>query len=57
MPDYKEMYFILMRSQNKAIELMQEAHQKTEEMFVAAKEPELVLLRPDEAEEEPNPPE
>lgn len=57
MPDYKEMYLMLLRSQNKAIEMLQETHRQTEEMFISANEPEPVLLHPDKEDEGVNPPE
>ena len=39
MPNYKEMYLTLFRAQRDAILLLQEAHQKTEEMFLSADVP------------------
>lgn len=57
MPDYKEMYLTLLRTQNKVIDILQETHRLTEEMYVSAKEPELTLLRPSEADKDSNPPE
>ena len=39
MPSYKEMYFTLLRARRDAILLQQEAHQRTEEMFLAADAP------------------
>jgi len=46
MPIYKEMYLTLIRAQRDAILLLQEAHQKTEEMFLSSDAPEhLRVLR------------
>ena len=39
MPSYKEMYLALVRTQRDAILILQEAHQKTEEMFLTADAP------------------
>ena len=44
MPDYKTMYITLFRSQIKAIHLLQEAQQATEEMFIESKDPDIRLL-------------
>ena len=44
MPDYKTMYATLFRSQTKAIHLLQEAQQATEDMFIEAEEPDIRLL-------------
>jgi len=43
---YKEMYYTLLRAQRDAILILQEAHQKTEEMFLASDVPDhLRVLR------------
>lgn len=44
MPDFKSMYIKLFQSQTKAIHLLQEAQQATEDMFIEAKEPDIILL-------------
>lgn len=44
MANYKEMYEKLFRSQTKAIHILQEAQQATEDMFIEAKEPDIRLL-------------
>ena len=47
MPTYKEMYLTLVRAQRDAILILQEAHQKTEEMFLATDVPDhLRVIRP-----------
>lgn len=50
MPDYKAMYVRLFQSQTKAIHLLQEAQQATEDMFIEAKEPDIRLLNKDSSE-------
>lgn len=47
-PDYQEMYRVLFRSQTKAITLLQEAQRQTEELYISACEPKIVLLEPKE---------
>ena len=37
-PDYKELYFKLLRTQDKAIRILQEAHQETEETYLSVEE-------------------
>jgi len=39
MPTYKEMYLTLVRAQRDAVLILQEAHQKAEEMFLSANVP------------------
>ena len=42
-PDFKALYFKLLRAENKAIRIIQEAHQETEEIYMdtdALEEPE-----------------
>jgi len=46
MPDYPEMYKKLFRAQTKAIQILQEAQQETEEMYISAPEPGITVLRP-----------
>lgn len=46
MPNYMEMYKILFRSQTKAITLLQEAQQKTEEIYIS-EPPKILLLKSD----------
>lgn len=55
MPDYAAMYKTLFNSQTQAIELLQTAQQTTEEMYVSATEPDLLVLdtsKPDGKENE-----
>ena len=48
MPNYKEMYLLLARAQRDAILILQEAHQKAEEMCISPELPEhLRLLDPE----------
>lgn len=44
MPDYQSMYLRLMRAQLEALELLQQAHQDAEEMYLQSKD--AVLLAP-----------
>ncbi len=44
MPNYKEMYVTLFRSQTKAIDLLQKAQQETEDMYIESDEPEIKIL-------------
>lgn len=46
MPDYAAMYKTLFNSTTDAIRILQEAQQKTEELFISAPEPELRILEP-----------
>ena len=50
MPDYKEMYAKLFRSQTKAINILQEAQKETEDMYIEAEPPSIVLLPTEQAE-------
>lgn len=52
MPDYPAMYRTLFRSVTEAIELLQIAQQKTEEMFIASP-PTTISLEQDAPTEEP----
>jgi len=38
MPDYKETYGLLFRAMSKAIEILQEAQQTAEEMYIASED-------------------
>jgi len=56
MPNYKEMYYTLFRAQRDAILILQEAHQKTEEMFLSADVPDhLRILRSESLQREEQP--
>jgi len=44
MPDYKEMYQKLFGLTTKAIAILQEAQQATEEMYISAKPPNIRVL-------------
>jgi len=49
MPTYKEMYLTLIRAQRDTISILQEAHQKAEEMFLSADVPDhLRVIRSEE---------
>ena len=53
MPDFREMYVSLFRETTKAIDILQAAQQKTEEIYISAEPSDnLRLLRPDEDEED-----
>ena len=52
MPDYKEMYLIMMRAATKAIDVLIEAQQQCEELYLEEKEPILLPRRPAEEEGE-----
>lgn len=52
MPDFREMYGILFRAQTKAISLLQEAQQLTEELYISAEEPQVILLKENKKEDE-----
>lgn len=47
MPDYAEMYKKLFRSQTRAIEMLQQAQQEVEEMYVSANDLELSVILPE----------
>lgn len=51
MADYAKMYRKLFNSQTKAIEFLQQAQQETEEMYMAAPDPDIRLLNPDNEDE------
>jgi len=44
MPNYAEMYKTLFRSQTKAIQVLQQAQQTTEEMYISAESPDIRVL-------------
>ena len=44
MPDYQKMYFTLFKATENAIKLLISAQRTCEEMYIAAKEPELTIL-------------
>jgi len=44
MPDYKEMYIALFRSITKAVTILQEAQQQTEEMYISEQQPDVRVL-------------
>lgn len=44
MPDYQSMYKKLFQSQTKAIRILQEAQQDTEEMYISAPDPDIRVL-------------
>lgn len=44
MPDFKAMYVRLFQSQTKAIRILQEAQQATEEMYISAELPDIKLF-------------
>ena len=44
MPDYKEMYLIMARETEKAINILIEAQRKCEELYINSPEPEVKLL-------------
>lgn len=54
MPDYAEMYKKLFRSQTKAIQILQEAQQETEELYISDEGPGLIVLQPQEEDDNPN---
>ena len=44
MPDYKEMYLILFRATEQAINMLIEAQRKCEELYISAPDTELKIL-------------
>lgn len=42
--DYKEMYLTMVRAAEKAIDILVEAQQKSEELYLTSPEPEIKLL-------------
>jgi len=52
MPDYAAMYKRLFNSQTTAIEILQQAQQDTENMYIEAPEPTLTVLERKEPDED-----
>jgi len=52
MPDYAAMYKRLFNSQTTAIQILQEAQQDTEEMYIEAPEPIITVLKHKEPDED-----
>lgn len=52
MPDYAKMYRKLFNSQTAAIQILQQAQQETEEMYVSAPAPDIRVLEPKEPDDE-----
>lgn len=52
MPDYAEMYRELFRATTRAISMLQQAQITTEEMFLSAEEPQLIVLKQNNAEDD-----
>jgi len=52
MSTYKEMYYTLFRAQRDAILILQEAHQKAEEMFLSVDVPDHLRVVPLESPQE-----
>lgn len=51
MPDYKEMYYTLFRASEKAVNILLEAQQSCEEMYLDSPQPGLLLSPPAEEDE------
>lgn len=51
MPDYKEMYQTLFRSMTKAITILQEAQQVTEEMYISSAPTNIRVIDTDKKED------
>lgn len=49
MADYQEMYRKLFQATTKAIELLQQAQQETEEIYISSDQPELHLVKQKDA--------
>ena len=54
MADYAKMYARLFNAQTRAIEILQQAQQETEEMYISAPESTLTVLQPKKSDEEPD---
>ena len=52
MPDYKEMYLTLFRATEKAINILIDAQQECEEMYLNAPKTELILLERTESDKQ-----
>lgn len=55
MPDYQSMYAKLFQSQTKAIRILQEAQQATEDMYIESEPPDIRMLPKLKDESYPNP--
>lgn len=55
MPDYQSMYAKLFQSQTKAIRILQEAQQTTEDMYIESEPPDIRVLTPLKDENAPDP--
>ena len=53
MPDYAEMYKKLFRSQTKAIQILQQAQQETEELYISDEGPGLIVFQPPGEDDNP----
>lgn len=53
MPDYKEMYLKLLRATEDAINILVEAQQACEDLYISQPEPELTLLPLPKTAEDP----
>lgn len=51
MTDYKELYLIMFRASEKAIELLVEAQRKCEELYINSRGTELIRLEPQKIED------
>ena len=51
MPDYKEMYLIMVRAAEQAIRILVKAQQECEELYILAPEPELKISDTSESSE------
>lgn len=51
MVDYKEMYLEMVRETEKAINILINVQRRCEEMYIAAEDPKITLLKPPAAEE------
>lgn len=51
MADYPEMYKTLFQAMTQAIDILQEAQRKTEEMYISAEQPNIVVIKSGEIEQ------
>lgn len=54
MPDYQKMYAKLFQSQTKAIRILQEAQQTTEDMYIESEPPDIRVLTTLKGESDPD---
>ena len=54
MPDYQQMYLTMMRATEKALNILIEAQQACEELYISAEEPKLYVLPIRQEEETDN---